>query len=164
MKSPLAARLTPQIQIASGLNIRRISPKVEDGFNKLCIFNLPDVKQHEIINFLIAFGELKSFSPVLSGQTLAQCFFEYQRGQDTENCLEKVSGARLKGKQVTIKRAALMADTAKGSLVKSKPKTSSSFFEKDSSSYYLTFDTVGFFKNMKISCVLLFRGIISSNS
>ena len=70
----------------------------------------------------------------------------------------------MKGKQVTIKRAALMAETGKGALVKSKPKTSSSFFEKDSSSYYLTFDTVGFFKSMKISCVLLFRGIISSNS
>ena len=69
----------------------------------------------------------------------------------------------MKGKQVTIKRAALMAETGKGALVKSKPKTSS-FFEKDSSSYYLTFDTVGFFKSMKISCVLLFRGIISSNS
>jgi hypothetical protein len=44
MKSPFPARLTPQIQIASGLNIRRISHKVEEGFNKLCIFNLSDVK------------------------------------------------------------------------------------------------------------------------
>lgn len=163
MKSPLAARLTPQIQIAPGMNIRRISLKVEEGFNKLCIFNLPEIKQYEVINFLITFGELKSFYPVLSGHTLTQCFFEYHKGEDTENCLAKVSGARLKGKQVNIKRAALMADTGKSTLVKSKPKASS-FFEKDFSSYYLTFDTVGFFKNMKISCVLLFRGVISSNT
>jgi hypothetical protein len=112
---------------------------------------------------LATFGELKSFSPVLSGQTFTQCFFEYQKGEDTENCLAKASGARIKGKQVTIKRAALMAESGKAMLVKSKPKPSL-FFEKDSSSYYLTFDTVGFFKNMKISCVLLFRGIISSNT
>ena len=44
-----------------------------------------------------------------------------------------------------------------------KPKTKS-ILEKDLHSHYLTFDTVGFFKNMKISCVLLLKGIISAQS
>jgi hypothetical protein len=45
-----------------------------------------------------------------------------------------------------------------------KPKSKSMLFEKDLHSHFLTFDTVGFFKTMKISCVLLLKNIISSQS
>lgn len=39
-----------------------------------------------------------------------------------------------------------------------------SMFEKDLHSHFLTFDTVGFFQSMKISCVLVLRNVISSTS
>jgi hypothetical protein len=35
-------------------------------------------------------------------------------------------------------------------------------FESDLNTFYLTLDVDGYFKNMKISCVLLLRNIISS--
>jgi hypothetical protein len=56
MKSPISMRLFPQINPPSSLNIRRISSRVEDSFNKLYITNLPDLKEFEIINFLVKVG------------------------------------------------------------------------------------------------------------
>ena len=49
---------------------------------------------------------------------------------------------------------------SKSSITKVKPK--SSLFEKDPYSFYLTFDTIGYFKAMKISCVLLLKNIIAN--
>lgn len=74
----------------------------------------------------------------------------------------KLNGQKLKGRSVVIKRAALMAETAKSSVsLRAKGK---SMFEKDLHSHFLTFDTVGFFQSMKISCVLVLRNVISSAS
>jgi hypothetical protein len=65
---------------------------------------------------------------------------------------------------VTIKRAALMGDGGSkgvGAGLRAKGK---SMFEKDLHSHFLTFDTVGFFQSMKISCVLVLRNVISTPS
>ena len=43
-------------------------------------------------------------------------------------------------------------------------KTSGSRFEKDLNDFYMTFDTVGFFKNKNITCVILLRGIVPSQA
>jgi hypothetical protein len=52
-----------------------------------------------------------------------------------------------------------LADAGKNrTVIKSKVK--SNLFEKDLHSFYLTFDTVGFFKNKKVSCILCLRNII----
>lgn len=61
---------------------------------------------------------------------------------------------------MVVKRAALMNSGSSRPASKGKKN----LFEKDLSSSYLTFDTVGFFRNMKISCVLLIKGVISLNS
>lgn len=42
--------------------------------------------------------------------------------------------------------------------------TKVNLFEKDLSSFYVTLDTVGLFKNMKISCVLVLRNVVTSLS
>lgn len=43
-------------------------------------------------------------------------------------------------------------------------KGKTSLFEKDPHSFYLTFDSVGYFKAMKISCVLLLRNIVANQN
>ncbi len=56
---------------------------------------------------------------------------------------------------------------AKQSIIKStitKVKGKTSLFEKDPYSFYLTFDSVGYFKAMKISCVLLLRNIVANQN
>lgn len=65
----------------------------------------------------------------------------------------------MRNKQVSVKRAALVNSESSGkSTITRKPK--SLLFEKDLESFYLTFDTTGFFKTMKISCILLLRNIV----
>jgi hypothetical protein len=111
MKSPLASRTIPQVNPGPGLNLRRFNRQVEDGFNKLCVAGFPpDCKEFEIVNFLVTAGELKAFQPVFTGNALSHCFFEYHKGEDTESCLLKLNGQRVKGRTVTIKRAALMGE------------------------------------------------------
>lgn len=65
-------------------------------------------------------------------------------------------------KTVTVKRA-IMAKQTPSRTTTTKVKQKSSLFEREPHSFYLTFDTTGFFKKMKISCVLLLRNIISRN-
>ncbi len=45
---------------------------------------------------------------------------------------------------------------------KSKVRARRSVFETDLNTFYLTLDVDGYFKSMKISCVLLLKNIISS--
>ena len=65
---------------------------------------------------------------------------------------------------MTVKRAITAKETqpkvSAPAVNKARPK--SSLFEKDPHSFYLTFDTNGFFRDMKISCVLLLRNIVNS--
>ena len=65
---------------------------------------------------------------------------------------------------MTVKRAVTAKETqpkvSAPAVSKARPK--SSLFEKDPHSFYLTFDTNGFFRDMKISCVLLLRNIVNS--
>lgn len=51
MKSPLSMRELPQINL-SNIRIRTLSSHTGDGFNKLCIQNLPVIQEYEIINLL----------------------------------------------------------------------------------------------------------------
>lgn len=55
-----------------------------------------------------------------------------------------------------------MAKENPGRSTITKVRNKSSLFEREPHSFYLTFDTVGYFKKMKISCVLLLRNVISS--
>lgn len=78
-----------------------------------------------------------------------------------------MNNQKIKDKKVVIKRAALMGNLNNDSLGKStlnKIKPKSFLFESDIHSHFLTFDTVGFFKNMKISCVILLKNIIYSQA
>lgn len=94
---------------------------------------------------------------------MTHCFFSYHKNDDAESCLTELNGKKLRSKQINIKRAALMInESKKPTISKSKPK--SYLFEKDLHSHFLTFDTIGFFKSMKISCILLLKNIISSQS
>lgn len=162
MKSPLASRTIPQVVPAPGLNIRRFNRHVEDGFNKLCFSALPpDCKEYEVVNFLATVGELKAFQPILTGNTFTHCFFEYHKAEDAETCLARLPKEKFKGRPVNIKRAALMGEGRVGAGLRAKGK---SMFEKDIHSHFLTFDTVGFFQTMKISCVLVLRNVINSPS
>ena len=84
--------------------------------------------------------------------TMVKCFFEFETTESTEECLSKLNNQRIKSKTVSVVRALMSKET--------QPKTS--LFEKGPHTFYLTFDTVGFFKNMKISCVLLLKNIVQS--
>lgn len=66
-------------------------------------------------------------------------------------------------KTVSVKRAAMGKESNSRSIT-TKVKPKSSLFEKDPHTFYLTFDTEGYFRNIKISCVLLIRNIIKSQS
>jgi hypothetical protein len=52
--------------------------------------------------------------------------------------------------------------TSEGSKSKIVKTGRRSMFESDLSTFYLTLDVDGYFKNMKISCVLLLKNIIST--
>lgn len=114
-----------------------------------------------MVNFLAGVGELKAFQPILTGNTFTHCFFEYQKTEDAETCLTRLTKEKFKGRTVNIKRAALMGEGRVGAGLRAKGK---SMFEKDIHSHFLTFDTVGFFQTVKISCVLVLRNVISSPS
>jgi hypothetical protein len=77
-----------------------------------------------------------------------------------------MNNQKIKNKTVTVKRAVLAQQQSRTSSFSNqasvKPRPKSSLFEKDPHSFYLTFDTDGFFRNMKISCVLLLRNIVTS--
>jgi hypothetical protein len=73
--------------------------------------------------------------------------------------LKKLDNSKLKGRSVIAKRSTLMKikDTSKTKITSTISK-GSKFESLDE--MYLTFDTDGFFKNKKISCVLQLKGII----
>ena len=162
-KSPIPAREVPQLN-PKDCNFRKYNHRVQDSFNKLCITQLPPVQEFEVLNLLAGFGSIKGFEPVLDGRNISHCFFEYHTNEETEDCLRQLNGSRIGSKTVAVKRAALMgAENAKPATSRSK-SGKKNLFEKDLSSSYLTFDTVGFFKSKKISCVLLIKGVISLQS
>ena len=70
----------------------------------------------------------------------------------------------MKVKTVSVKRAHLSKEVPSKSASTTKVRPKTSLFEKNPHSFYLTFDTVGYFKNMKISCVLLLKNIIQSQT
>jgi len=79
----------------------------------------------------------------------------------------KSNNQKLRDRKVEIKRAALMTNIRNDNnsnqfIGKIKPK--SFLFESDINSHFLTFDTVGFFKSMNISCVILLKNIIYSQA
>jgi hypothetical protein len=99
-------RELPQINLTN-IRVRALSGRTEDGFNKLCIQNLPVIQEYEIVNLLGRFGELKSFQTVYSGKILSHCFFEYRTNEETEECLAKLNNEKVRSKAVSVKRAAL---------------------------------------------------------
>ena len=97
--------------------------------------------------------------------TMVKCFFEYETTESTEECLLKLNNQRIKSKTVSVVRALMSKDTqpkTSTTTTVAKPRPKTSLFEKGPHTFYLTFDTVGFFKNMKISCVLLLKNIVQS--
>lgn len=171
MKSNLRQRDHPLVDL-KGLKIRRISPTVRDCFNKIYVGNFPLLSDHEVINILSEAGELKSFQAISTSKTGSQCFCEFRDEQMAEEYLAKINQLKIKGRPIIAKRAALMntSETSKlgavgkssssATTAKTVSRPKSNVFEKDLNSFYLTFDTVGFFKPMKISCVLLLRAVI----
>lgn len=69
--------------------------------------------------------------------------------------MKKLDNSKLKGRSVIAKRSALMKTKDKTKIVSMK---ASKFESLDD--MYVTFDTEGFFKNKKISCVLVLKNII----
>jgi hypothetical protein len=63
-------------------------------------------------------------------------------------------------KMVSVKRAAMGKESNSRTTSTTKIRPKASLFEKEPHSFYLTFDTEGYFKNIKISCVLLLRNLI----
>ncbi len=64
MKSDLIPRDHPKIDSRS-LRIRIIQNKVEEGFNKIFVGNLPQsLQQYEVIDILSNIGELKGLEPI----------------------------------------------------------------------------------------------------
>ena len=95
---------------------------------------------------------------------MTHCFVEFSSNEAAEQCILKLNNQKIKTRTVTVKRAISAKEphpkTPVSTVNRARPK--SSLFEKDPHSFYLTFDTNGFFRDMKISCVLLLRNIVSS--
>ena len=77
--------------------------------------------------------------------------------------MAKLHNQKINMKSVSVKRAAMGKEiSSRTTTTKIRPK--SSLFEKEPHSFYLTFDTDGYFRNIKISCVLLVRNVIQTAS
>lgn len=59
MKSKLIPRDRPKLDVKN-LKMRVVENKVEEGFNKIFIGNLPEMQEYELIDKLYAIGELKA--------------------------------------------------------------------------------------------------------
>lgn len=113
---------------------------------------------------LETFGSIKAFEPIILNNAMAHCFVEFSNHEAAEQCILKLNNQKIKTRTVTVKRAISAKEPQQKAPVSSvnRARPKSSLFEKDPHSFYLTFDTNGFFRDMKISCVLLLRNIMNS--
>ena len=124
MKSPLKARERPTVN-PRDLEIRRFKSKVDEGFNKLVIQNMPYLQEFELLNTLRQFGDIKAFEPAYSDKLMSHCFSESEKAESAEDCLSRLNNQKMRGKTLSVKRAVMAQDpVAKSSTTKVKSKAS----------------------------------------
>ena len=119
----------PAVPTLATDRIKQVQIKSYDEFRKIFVSNLPSLPEYEIMNILSEFGELKSFLDLTKDNAGSECFCEYNSDDATEEALKRLNLTRLKGRQISAKRAALMGNVEAVSKTKmTQVKTSGSRF------------------------------------
>ena len=161
---------TPSFTRMNIAKLKRMHYKVQDEFRKMYVGNLPYMLEYEVMNLLSEYGELRSFVDISKDKSMVECHCEYTTDEATDDALKKLNSLKLKGRSIIAKRAVLMNPDNKTKVTskvvqnQQQPVQSSSRFKRDLNEFYATFDTVGYFRNKNISCVLSLRNMIPIGS